>query len=136
MPSASTAGNYASTWDAWVREEDGTLFFNGPLAQAAHGGPVPITNGINFHLGNAGGPDLRYDVMGGVSFDREHRYQVSMLDLAILRDMGVPVAPWPPTGIEPFPAPMVPEPSTALLLPAGLLALAAWRRSGMRLQSV
>jgi hypothetical protein len=76
-----------------------------------------VTDGNNWHLGNATGlgSDLLDDLMNGVSFRRGSRYDVSPLDLAILSDMGVPMA-------------SVAEPHSALLLAAGLLGLVAVSR--------
>jgi len=127
------APGYASTWDVWVRpDEEGHLYFHGPLAMSVYGGPVPITNGANFHLGNAAGPgvDLINDVMGGVYFARGHRYEITGLDLAMLKDMGIAVQPGSIVDVRPLPMPPsptapVPEPETVALTLAGLLAVAA-----------
>jgi hypothetical protein len=108
---------YGSTWDLLTDYDGSALYFVGAAAAALYGGPVPVTAGNNWHVGNAAGPgsDLLGDLMNGVEIRRGTRYDVSALDLAMLADMGVPMAP-------------VPEPRTALLLAAGLAALAAWRR--------
>jgi hypothetical protein len=121
---------YASTWDAWVRSgEDGGLYFFGPEAQSVYGGPVPVTNGANFHLGNAtgAGVDLVYDVMGGVLFKREHAYEISPLNVAMLNDMGIGVLPWAPPGPQPSPVGSIPEPQTYAMLMAGLMVVAGAR---------
>ena len=126
-------GNYMSTWDAWVQPgQDGILYFNGPTASALYGGPVPITHGANFHIGNEEGPGiaLQYDIMGGVTFYRGHRYDITGLDLAMLYDMGVGVKPWAPGEIEPLPSipSSAPEPDAVLMWLGGLLMLAGSRR--------
>jgi hypothetical protein len=89
------------------------LFFYGPMARAEYGGPVPLTSvGPNnfltsqnfYHLGNPSGvgsePRLHDDLMNGIVFDPNYRYEVlSSLDRAILQDLGwevaVPTKPMP-----------------------------------------
>ncbi len=109
--------SYGSTWDVLADYDGQALYFVGIAAVALYGGPVPVTVGNNWHIGNATGPgsDLLGDLMNGVAINRGSRYDVSALDLAMLADMGLPMAP-------------VPEPQTALMLAAGLAGLAAWRR--------
>jgi hypothetical protein len=109
--------SYGSTWDVLADYDGQALYFVGMAAVALHGGPVPVTAGNNWHIGNAAGPgsDLLGDLMNGVAINRGSRYDVSALNLAMLADMGLPMAP-------------VPEPQTALMLAAGLAGLAAWRR--------
>lgn len=85
-------GAYASTFDRWVVRRDDDLFFEGPQAVSAYGGPVPLTYGDYGHLGNdAGRPgeDLIADLMGGVHFLRGTRYDISALDLAVAADVGL-----------------------------------------------
>lgn len=123
---------YASTWDVWVRpDQEGHLHFHGPVAMSVYGGPVPVTNGANFHLGNASGPgaDLMYDVMSGVTFVRGHRYAISGLELAMLKDMGVSVLPRAVVETLPLPIPAgsVPEPEAYALLLAGIVVVAGAR---------
>ena len=113
--------DYGSTWDLNTWYDGSLLYFTGAQAVSVYGGPVPVTTGNNWHVGNAtgAGTDLVGDVMNGVRFHRGTRYEVSALDLAMLADMGVALAP-------------VPEPQSAWLLTAGLLGLAAWRRGRAR----
>jgi PEP-CTERM motif len=109
---------YQSTFDQWVlpmQPGANTLFFTGANATAVYGGAVPITFANNFHVGNAvgrPGSDLVGDMMNGVVYNYATRYQISALDLAIMQDVGLPVA-------------AVPEPATYALWLGGLLALAA-----------
>lgn len=105
--------HYGSTWDLNTYYDGSMHYFTGAAATTLHGGPVPVTAGNNWHIGNAAGAgsDLLDDLMNGVSLYRGTRYDVSALDLAMLQDMGVTMA-------------TVPEPQTALLLAAGLVALA------------
>jgi len=108
---------YGSTWDLNTFHDGSMLYFTGAAATALYGGPVPVTAGNNWHIGNAAGAgsDLLGDLMNGVSLYRGTRYDVSALDLAMLADMGVTTA-------------TVPEPQTALLLATGLVALAGLGR--------
>ena len=75
-------------------------------------------------IGNAAdrGSDLVPDLMNGVGLLRGTRYSISPLDLAMMHDMGVELAP----GVL-----IVPEPEIYLLmLPSlGLLALVVGRRA-------
>jgi hypothetical protein len=123
--------HYGSTWDLLTYYDGSALYFTGAAAMALYGDRVPLTVGNNFHVGNATGPgsDLVGDLMNGVAFSRGTRYDVSALDLAMLADMGLPIAP--PVRLPTAP---VPEPPAALLLAAGLAVLAGWRgrRAGGR----
>ena len=80
---------------------NGIMYFTGPQAEAAYGGlPVPLTSiaenqpgsGEDFyHVGNPSGSpgdQLVMDDMNGVAFYPGRRYDVSALDVAILRDTG------------------------------------------------
>jgi hypothetical protein len=113
-PSGKLPGSYGSTWDQYTRYDGSALFFVGPEAMALYGAAVPITLGNNWHVGNAFGPgaDLLSDLMNGVAFHHGMRYDVSPLNLAMLDDMGVPLA-------------TAPEPQTWALMLMGLAVLAA-----------
>ena len=137
-------GGYASTFDVWVSpqivEGQSVLAFTGPSATALYGGPVPLTVGSYAHLGNPAplpGTDLIPDLMNGVAFTRGTRYHITPLDLAMLRDLestlpsgvadltgGLRAAPM----LEAPPPLAVPEPSTWLLMVAGLALAAVGRR--------
>lgn len=68
------------------------IAFYGPYAKQQHGGPVLITGGDGgyYHLGNPKGADaLADDLMSGATYsDVGRRKSISLLDLAILRDLG------------------------------------------------
>lgn len=94
---------YLSTWDQHVSFDGSNILFNGPNARYVYGQPVPVTGGNNFHLGNDSpglGSDLLPDLMNGVVFHFGTRYDISLLDVAVLRDAGVPTTPIPePAGL-------------------------------------
>lgn len=122
-------GDYLSTFDALVAPQTtsaGTtaFFFTGAQAVAAYGGAVPLTQANYGHLGNwapALGADLLPDLMNGLAFQRGARYEISALDLRVMRDLGLPVLL------------AVPEPGTWALWLAGLCALALRRcKTGSR----
>ncbi|MBV9734486.1 MAG: Hint domain-containing protein [Acidisphaera sp.] len=78
------------------KEADGSAYFTGPDAEAVYRGPVPLTtlpNGEGYaHLGNQPGDPLAQDLMNGVDFQAGTTYAISSLDVAILADVGVPLA--------------------------------------------
>lgn len=116
-------GKDGSTWDELTHYHDSQLVFTGTKAMAAYGAPVPITWGNNAHLGNLSGPgaDLTSDLMNGVSFQSGSRYDISVLDIAMLADMGVQVVNTLPG------ANAIPEPSGVLFVGAGILLLVGRR---------
>jgi hypothetical protein len=115
-------GNYESTFDHWVVPQDGNLFFEGPQAEAAYRGPVPLTWGDYGHVGNGAGrpgEDLIPDLMNGVTWLRGARYEISALDKAIAADAGLPVV-----GLTMD----VAEPSSLVLFGSGILLVPLCRR--------
>jgi hypothetical protein len=89
-----TLGTFGSTFDALTRFDGVETYFEGELAQQVYGGPVPLTRGNHFHVGNHFGRpgwDLQWDLMSGVRFDRGRRYEISDLDLAMMADIGVAI---------------------------------------------
>jgi hypothetical protein len=87
---------WMSRWDSYVVSDGQNLFFNGPSATAAYGADVPVTWGNRCHIANNAprpGSDLIPDLMNGIVFYFGRRYYYSDLDLAVLKDVGVPVAP-------------------------------------------
>ena len=86
--------NDYSTFDVYVTVIGGVPYFTGPTAEAVYGGPVPLTIGNLYHVGNSmgqPGSDLLNDLMNGVIGFLGNGPGVSALDLAILRDVGVPM---------------------------------------------
>ena len=93
-------GDYESTFDVWTRFDGANFYFTGPEAEAIYGGPVPLTYGNVFHVGNDSprpGSDLIPDLMNGVVFHFGERYYISSLDLAMCADAGVPITNPPVT---------------------------------------
>lgn len=86
--------NTESTFDALVSVVGGLPYFNGKQAMKLYGGPVPLTAGNLFHVGNASGigSDLGdgTDLMNGVVFLNGVSLKPSALDVAILSDCGLP----------------------------------------------
>ena len=101
---------HAFAFNGWRDPNDGSIgvdhstfdenvIFNGTdlLFEGANAKNVALTLGNYGHLGNDTGlgVDLISDLMNGVVFDRETRYEISALDLAILADSGLTVVPMP-----------------------------------------
>ncbi|MES2091224.1 MAG: PEP-CTERM sorting domain-containing protein [Pseudomonadota bacterium] len=99
LETGAIPADYVSTWDDLVVYDGSNTFFSGLSAENLYGGPIPITNNNNFHIGNLDNPgaDLVSDLMNGVIFNRGQRYSVSNLDLAIISDLGVALVPEPST---------------------------------------
>jgi FG-GAP-like repeat/FG-GAP repeat len=92
--SGTLPSGFETTWDRLVQiNSDGSASFVGADATAAYGGVVPVTTLQNgeqyFHLGN-GADAASSDLMNGIVFNRGVSYDISHLDVAILRDLGVP----------------------------------------------
>jgi hypothetical protein len=122
-------GNFQSTFDQHVTKSGDILVFNGPSAKWVYGGEyVPLTLGNYAHIGNRianqgetqlPGSDLIPDLMNGVAYLRGSRYDISLLDVAIVSDSEVPTVP-------------VPEPLLGLSVAAVGLAALTIRRSRSR----
>src|SRR5438093_5205894 len=115
--------NAESTFDALISSLNNAPYFTGSYAESVYGGPVPLTVGNIYHVGNPAGPgaDLEAypgDLMNGNVVFRGTRYGISALDAAIAADVGL--------------ATELPEPDTLAILCASLLAFwfaRCWRRS-------
>lgn len=81
-PNAEHITNY----DALISAQGGTLVFNGPNAVTAYGGPIPIhrIGSFNNYAHVDDGSLLMFPYIGAYDFK-----MVGVVDLAILRDMGV-----------------------------------------------
>lgn len=86
---------YGSIYDSLIVVGQDLAYFNGANALAVYGGPVPLTFGNLHHYGNeepAAGSELTVDgLMNGVVTYRGTRYDISPLDIAFLKDVGLPV---------------------------------------------
>jgi Ca2+-binding RTX toxin-like protein len=83
-------GAYESTFDAQTAMSSDGLAFVGAAAQAVYGGPIPISADAPGHFGNPGDA-VAQDLMNGVAFETGARYEISALDVAIMRDCGIAV---------------------------------------------
>lgn len=85
----------ATWWDATMVETAGWLFFTGAAASAIYGTAVPVTtlkNGEQYeHIGNARTEPASNDLMTGLGARYGWRTPISDLDLAMLKDIGLPV---------------------------------------------
>jgi hypothetical protein len=88
-------GTYCSYYDYMSSTDGSDFFFDGTFAMAEYGSHVPETYGNLAHIGNLSphpGQDLDLDLMRGTRTLLAHRYSISDVDLAILTDVGLPIA--------------------------------------------
>jgi hypothetical protein len=83
-------------WDKFLQiDPNGSAWFTGPNAEAVYGGRVPVTtvnNGEQYsHLANSVSDGDGQDLMNGIEIDQGRAYHISSLDLAILKDLGLPI---------------------------------------------
>ena len=86
-------GDYQSAYDERIAFDGTDFFFNGPEAMALYGGTVPLTYANVAHVANFAprpGEDLILNLMNGLVFYRGSRYHIDPLNIAMLRDAGVP----------------------------------------------
>ncbi len=110
-------GDFLSTFDQRLAWDGAQLTFDGPRTRLVFGGPVPLTPGAHGHLGALGDARFEDDLMNGTALRRGVRYEISLLDAAMLADVGAPMR-----------ADVVPGPSPALLFGLGGAAAARRRR--------
>jgi hypothetical protein len=89
---------FVSTYDRHVKFDGRDFFFVGPHATRLWGGPVPLARTrTNYHhvCETPTGRDalLKPDLMNGIVMEYGRRYDITLLDLAILRDCEVPLKP-------------------------------------------
>ena len=88
--------NFISTYDRNVTFENDNFFYVGPAATKLWGGPIPLaktrTNYHHFCEELSGrNVQLKADLMNGVVMEYAHRYEIGLLDLAVLADCGIPL---------------------------------------------
>ena len=83
-----------SSFDEYVTMSGGKPYFNGTTAQSVYGVSIPLTTGNLYHYGNSAGAgvDLINGAMNGVVSKVGLEYNVSILDLSILKDLGYNVS--------------------------------------------
>lgn len=97
------SGTSMSVMDTLIAPIFGVPHFFGASASAHLGGPVPLTAGNVYHVGNRAplpGAPLVGDLMNGVVFLRGVKYDVSDLDLLIMQDLGYAIVPAPGAAVS------------------------------------
>ncbi|HEV8292195.1 MAG TPA: hypothetical protein VGP94_09735 [Tepidisphaeraceae bacterium] len=93
-------GNYASTWDERLYKGPAQYwFFGGANARAVYGSDPPLTYANIHHFGNFSpgpGSDLEYQLMNGMVFHWQYRYDINNLEVAVLKDIGIRLETHPP----------------------------------------
>jgi hypothetical protein len=129
--------NAESTFDTLISFLNNSLYFTGSDAEAVYGGPVPLTVGNIYHVGNPSGPgsDLEIypgDLMNGNVFYTGTRYSISDLDVAMFADLGLATNLTDATLATNFadvpPESQIPEPRTIAIFGTALIALWLTRR--------
>ncbi|MCC8944177.1 hypothetical protein H8A97_03445 [Bradyrhizobium sp. Arg62] len=107
--SGQLAGAYESTFDTLIQKTAYGAYFVGANAEAAYGGPVPLTTNSTtqnyYHFGNQqsdlyASPStvqdpLTLDLMNGIVFYGNYQYAISNLDIGILKDLGYSIRTTP-----------------------------------------
>ena len=91
-------GQFVSSYDRNVKFDGTNFFFTGPQAVKLWGRPVPLARSrTNYHhvCETPTGRDavLKPDLMNGIVMQYGQRYDVTLLDLAILHDCDIPLKP-------------------------------------------
>lgn len=107
--SGQLAGAYESTFDTLIQKSAYGAYFVGANAEAAYGGPVPLTTNSTtqnyYHFGNQqsdfyASPStvqdpLTLDLMNGIVFYGNYQYAISNLDIGVLKDLGYSIRTTP-----------------------------------------
>jgi Domain of unknown function (DUF4114) len=124
--------DYESTFDEKTSFDGTNFFFTGAQATALYGSAVPLTFGNITHLGNSAprpGSTLNNDLMN-IGLSRGIRTDISTLDLAILADIGVPIATTPAGTSPPVTTPPVALPTNVQPTPPNDLVLKVAKLQG------
>jgi hypothetical protein len=123
----SLPSNYESPFDAFIQKTSAGAFFTGPNAEAAYGGPVPLTTNSSvgqnyYHFGNDQSDlfrtpstiqdPLTLDLMNGIVLFYNYKYAISNLDLGVLQDLGYNVAATTTAALPPLQGLTTPEQQT------------------------
>ena len=107
--SGQLPGAYESTFDTLIQKSGMGAYFVGANAEAAYGGPVPLTTNSTtqnyYHFGNQQSDlyatpstvkdPLTLDLMNGIVFFSDYQYAISNLDIGILKDLGYSIRTTP-----------------------------------------
>lgn len=90
--SGKLPGNYESTFDTFSQKSGSLADFIGLHAEAAYGGPMPLTTFGNQQSDFYASPStvtdpLTLDLMNGIVFFDDYQYLISPLDLGVLKDL-------------------------------------------------
>lgn len=90
-----TAGS-ATQYDLLIEKSGSDFYFTGSNARQTYGSNVPLARGSVHHYGNRTGPGADLDgLMMSVSMGTGERQYVAPIDLAILKDVGMPILSGP-----------------------------------------
>lgn len=102
-PTTGVLGSQATLYDTLISNSGTVATFGGANAMAAYGTflgsgsatPVQLSSTLGeqnlFHLANTGSDPLALDLMNGIGIPSGTSLAISAVDIAILRDIGVPV---------------------------------------------
>ncbi|WP_298380269.1 hypothetical protein [uncultured Bradyrhizobium sp.] len=107
--SGQLPGAYESTFDNLIQKTATGANFVGANAEAAYGGPVPLTTNSTtqnyYHFGNQQSDlyatpstvkdPLTLDLMNGIVFYPNYQYAISNLDVGVLKDLGYSIRTTP-----------------------------------------
>jgi hypothetical protein len=90
----SSSSGYRTVYDTFVQWANGKPYFSGAVTQLVYGSALPLTpsgsGSAIYHVDTSAGGVLARDLMGPTATDGL-RVDYSAVDLAMMRDMGLPV---------------------------------------------
>ncbi len=94
-------GTYASTFDQYIYEDGQSSYFSGANAHDVYSSDLPMGNGNVFHWGSPpAGVDMGAQLMNSLALNPQQRYDISDLDVAVMKDIGMSIESAPPVVIE------------------------------------